>query len=88
MTSYQELKKHLTDAISRTYSNSFSSPLFIKLFKEFPEMKSREIIHSSQDLLSLLFSTLFEGRKPGLYRLKTLGHFSAVNSTLWSSSKP
>ena len=71
----------LADAISRTYSNSTSPPSFINLFKEFPEMKSWERFHPSQELLSLLFSALLDYLEPGLCHPKTLGHFSAANST-------
>ena len=79
------VKKILADVISHTYSNSNSPPSIINLFKEFPEIKSWRRFHPSQELLSLLFSALLEGREPGLCHPKTLGHFLAANSTLWSS---
>ena len=81
------VKHVLADTISSTYSNSNSLPSFIILFKEFPGMKSWERFNPSQELLSLLFSALLDGLEPGLCHPKTLGHFSAANSTLWSSSR-
>ena len=72
----------LADAISRTYSSSFSKLSFDKLFQEFPQMKSWNRFHPSQELLSAIYLGLLEGQDLGLCLPKTLGHFSQGKNTL------
>ena len=69
------LENILADAISRIYSTKYSNVCFNKLMQEFPQMKSWDGFHPSQELLSLLYSGLLEGQDPGLSLPKTLGHF-------------
>ena len=65
----------LVDAISRIYSSTYSKLSFNKLFQEFPQMKSWNRFHPSQELLSIIFSGLLEGQDKGLCLPKNLGHF-------------
>ena len=75
-------KNVLADAISRTYSSTYSQLSFDKLFQEFPLMKSWNRFHPSQELLSILFSGLLEGQDKGLCLPKKLGHFVQDKITL------
>jgi len=72
----------LADAISRTYSSSYSKLSFDKLFQEFPYLKSWNRFHPSQELLSTLYSGLLEGQDQGLCLPKRLGHFAQDKTTL------
>ena len=72
----------LADAISRTYSSSYSKLSFDKLFQEFPYLKSWNRFHPSQELLSTLYSGLLEGQDQGLCLPKILGHFAQGKTTL------
>ena len=72
----------LADAISRTYSSSYSKLSFDNLFQEFPQMKLWNRFHPSQELLSAIYLGLLEGQDQGLCLPKTLGHFSQDKNTL------
>ena len=72
----------IADAISRTYSSSYSKLSFDKLFQEFPQMKSWNRFHPSQELLSALYLGLLEGQDQGLCLPKILGHFAQDKTTL------
>ena len=72
----------LADAISRVYANSYSKLIFNKIFQEFPQMKSWERFHPSQELLSRLYSALLQEQDQGLCPINNLGHFVQDNSIL------
>ena len=72
----------LADAISRTFSTTFSKIKFDKLFNEFPQMKSWKRFHPNQEMLSNLYSALLKEQDPGLYQIKKLGHLDQDNNTL------
>ena len=72
----------LADAISRTYSSSYSKLSFDNLFQEFPQMRLWNRFHPSQELLSAIYLGLLEGQDQGLCLPKILGHFSQDKNTL------
>ena len=72
----------LADAISRVYTSSYSKNSFIKLFQEFPQMKSWKRFHPSQELLSVLYSILLQEQDQGLHHPKNLGHFAPGSGIL------
>ena len=75
-------KNVLADNISRIYTSPHSKFCFKKLFQEYPQMKSWNRFHPSQELLSFLYSGLLMGQDQGLCPPKHLGHFAQDKNTL------
>ena len=70
----------LADAISRVYDTSFSENSFIKIFQDFPQMRSWKRFHPSQELLLILYLALLQGQDQGLCPPNKLGHFVQGNN--------
>ena len=73
-------KNILADLISRIYKSPHSKFTFKNLFQDFPQMKSWNRFHPSQELLSFLYSGLLTGQDQGLCPPKHLGHFVQGNN--------
>ena len=72
----------LADKLSRIYNSSLSEYSFQNLFQEYPQMKSWNRFHPSQELLSYLYLGLLKEQDHGLCPPKQLGHFALDKNIL------